>query len=37
MADALIAWVHMMCQKQTARRLLRAFIARLKERETEFE
>jgi hypothetical protein len=36
MVDALIGWVHLFYQKQTARRVLVAFIKRLKERCREF-
>jgi hypothetical protein len=35
-ADALIEMTHMMYQKQTARGFLKALIARLKERSSEF-
>ena len=37
MADALIDWLHMMYQKQTATAILRHLITRLTERRKEFE
>ena len=37
MADALIEWVHLMYQKDTAKRILTALIKRLSERVEEFE
>lgn len=36
MADALINWIHLMYQKDTALRVLDFLIARLKERRGEF-
>ena len=37
MADALIEWIHLMYQKDTARRILTALIKRLSVRIKEFE
>ena len=37
MADALIEWIHMMYQKQTACGVLKALIERLRERQGEFK
>jgi hypothetical protein len=37
MADALIEFIHMMYQKNTAQGVLSALIKRLKERQKEFE
>lgn len=37
MADALIEWIHMMYQKETARGVLTALIKRLEERRGEFK
>jgi len=37
MADALIEFIHMMYQKQTARGVLAALIKRLQERVSEFK
>ncbi len=37
MADALIEFLHLMYQKQTAKRVLFMLIDRLKERKGEFE
>ena len=37
MADALIEFIHLMYQKQTAKRVLSVLIDRLKDRKGEFE
>ncbi len=37
MADALIEFLHLMYQKQTAKRVLSALIDRLKNKKREFE
>jgi len=37
MADALIEFLHLMYQKQTAQRILSALINRLKDKKEEFE
>ena len=36
MADALVEWVHLMYQRDTAKRVLNALIERLSERIEEF-